>query len=212
MQYSKDLLNKRGNVMKCFYHPDRDAVTTCSECGQPVCGDCNYVARGHYAPCRNCWEKRGSACRTPVSGKLVDSSRPGKGSKPEKAKVVMTAVGGLAGAAVAIPLAFIGLIGVVFCLILFPFGLLGLPFTIGFFIPLMMMLGWVGGKATRAGARKTAEKVIRGESVQEDVMIYSANLLLESKEESDQHLGRVLQEELEREGAAKRNLEDRQED
>jgi hypothetical protein len=42
--------------MKCSYHPDRDAVNTCSRCGQPVCSECNYVT-GTQPICRNCWQK-----------------------------------------------------------------------------------------------------------------------------------------------------------
>ena len=48
------------NIKKCFYHEDRDAVTTCSRCGQPVCSECNYIT-GTHPICRNCWEKRVSA-------------------------------------------------------------------------------------------------------------------------------------------------------
>lgn len=41
--------------MPCFYHPDRDAVNTCSRCGQPVCSECNLVT-GSHPICRNCWD------------------------------------------------------------------------------------------------------------------------------------------------------------
>ena len=50
--------------MPCFYHPDREAINTCSKCGQPVCSECNYVT-GTQPICRNCWDKRLS---THVSG------------------------------------------------------------------------------------------------------------------------------------------------
>ena len=45
--------------MKCFYHPDRDAVNTCSRCGQPVCSECNYVT-GTHPICGNCWKNQAS--------------------------------------------------------------------------------------------------------------------------------------------------------
>jgi len=38
-----------------FYHPDRDAVTTCSACGHAVCSECEYV-KGSHPICRNCWK------------------------------------------------------------------------------------------------------------------------------------------------------------
>ena len=63
--------------MKCFYHPDRDAVNTCSKCGQDICSECNYVT-GTDPVCRNCWAKQVSACKSGVS------SRPAKTVKPEK--------------------------------------------------------------------------------------------------------------------------------
>lgn len=43
--------------MQCSYHPDREAVNTCSVCGQPVCNVCNYIT-GTNPICRNCYEKR----------------------------------------------------------------------------------------------------------------------------------------------------------
>jgi len=39
--------------MKCFYHPDRDAVSTCSACGRAVCKECQYIT-GSHPICRNC--------------------------------------------------------------------------------------------------------------------------------------------------------------
>jgi len=56
----KRQLPPAGDVMTCFYHPDRDAVNTCSKCGQAVCSECNYVT-GTQSICRNCWDKRVSA-------------------------------------------------------------------------------------------------------------------------------------------------------
>ena len=33
--------------MRCFYHPDRDAVATCKSCGKGLCQECAAV----YSPC-----------------------------------------------------------------------------------------------------------------------------------------------------------------
>ena len=43
--------------MKCFCHPERDAVHTCSACGQHICAGCNYATATHPI-CRYCWDKR----------------------------------------------------------------------------------------------------------------------------------------------------------
>jgi len=51
------LLDDTGAVIKCFYHPDDDAVNLCSRCGQYICSECNYVT-GTHPICRNCWDKR----------------------------------------------------------------------------------------------------------------------------------------------------------
>jgi len=51
------LLDDTGAVMKCFYHPDAEAVNSCSRCGQCICSACNYVT-GTHPICRNCWDKR----------------------------------------------------------------------------------------------------------------------------------------------------------
>lgn len=60
--------------MKCFYHPDRDAVNTCPECGQATCSDCNFITEIPTI-CRNCWHKRGSGSKADVSGRSVESSK-----------------------------------------------------------------------------------------------------------------------------------------
>ena len=51
------LLDDTGAVMKCFYHPDAEAVNSCSRCGQYICSECNYVT-GTHPICRNCLDKR----------------------------------------------------------------------------------------------------------------------------------------------------------
>lgn len=86
--------------MKCFYHPDRHAVNTCSKCGQHICSECNYVT-GTDPVCRNCWDKQ-----LPAHEAALDS-KPAKTVKPEKsAGRNKTAVGIL-----LITLITIGIIG-----------------------------------------------------------------------------------------------------
>ena len=47
----KELIN-----MNCFYHPDRPAVTTCTDCGKGLCSEC----ASHSTPilCPECFDKR----------------------------------------------------------------------------------------------------------------------------------------------------------
>lgn len=61
------LLDDTGAVLKCFYHPEADAVNSCSRCGQYVCSQCNYVT-GTHPICRNCWERRGEK---PISAAVL---------------------------------------------------------------------------------------------------------------------------------------------
>jgi len=39
--------------MKCYYHPEVEAVATCAECGKAVCQDCS-VSVGGKLHCREC--------------------------------------------------------------------------------------------------------------------------------------------------------------
>ena len=43
--------------MKCYYHPEADAVQECRLCGHPLCGQCSVeVQKAAY--CRDCLESR----------------------------------------------------------------------------------------------------------------------------------------------------------
>jgi hypothetical protein len=57
---AKGQLPPAEDVKTCFYHEGRGAVNRCSECGQSVCSECDYVI-GTQPICRNCWDKRVSA-------------------------------------------------------------------------------------------------------------------------------------------------------
>jgi len=77
------LLDDTGAVLKCFYHPEADAVNSCSRCGQYVCSQCNYVT-GTHPICRNCWEKRGEK---PISAAVLAKKPQGpKLEQPGKKK------------------------------------------------------------------------------------------------------------------------------
>lgn len=42
--------------MKCHYHPEYDAVSTCSKCGQPICKACESFDKP-VPVCLNCYEQ-----------------------------------------------------------------------------------------------------------------------------------------------------------
>lgn len=42
--------------MKCFYHPDREAVAVCSKCGKPLCQECAKEFEGKIY-CKDCLEE-----------------------------------------------------------------------------------------------------------------------------------------------------------
>ncbi len=39
--------------MKCYIHPDREAVGTCTSCGKPICGECAVEVQNKFV-CRTC--------------------------------------------------------------------------------------------------------------------------------------------------------------
>ncbi len=79
------MLDDTGAVIKCFYHPEADAVNSCSRCRQYVCSACNYVT-GTHPICRNCWDKRAEVPISAVPAKKQESPELGKADKlkPEK--------------------------------------------------------------------------------------------------------------------------------
>ena len=40
--------------MKCAYHPDRKAVTKCSQCLKPICDECVLSGKDNHALCSRC--------------------------------------------------------------------------------------------------------------------------------------------------------------
>lgn len=63
--------------MNCSHHPDRDAMNTCSKCGQAICSECSYVT-GTHPICHSCWDRHVAAHRA------GESSNPAVTSKPEQ--------------------------------------------------------------------------------------------------------------------------------
>jgi hypothetical protein len=74
------LLDDAGAVIKCFYHPEADAVNSCSRCRQYVCSACNYVT-GTHPICRNCWDKRAEVPISAVPAKKQESPKLAKTDK-----------------------------------------------------------------------------------------------------------------------------------
>jgi hypothetical protein len=72
-------------VIPCFYHPDRDAVNTCSRCGQPVCSECNYVT-GTQPICRNCWDKRLFTHKEDLSSRAAGTGKPEGEARAKKSE------------------------------------------------------------------------------------------------------------------------------
>ena len=107
-------------------------------------------------------------------------------------------LGGTVGGVIAIFSALIGLGICVVCVLLFPIGLLGFPFAIGFFLPLLVWIGAVGGLAQHGNAKQIAEKVLRGETVPEEAAFKAVDNLMNSKNAQDQRLGIMVRDELEK--------------
>ena len=41
--------------MQCFYHPENNSVTVCSNCGKSICKECNYTSET-IPICPDCWD------------------------------------------------------------------------------------------------------------------------------------------------------------
>ncbi len=58
--------------MKCFFHPDREAIATCVECGKPVCNDCRNKIYGRNF-CDQCARLEASKHEVNAPNRLVTS-------------------------------------------------------------------------------------------------------------------------------------------
>ncbi len=64
--------------MKCYVHPDMDAVGTCSNCGKFVCSNCAVDYKGKVT-CKSCVEKLASA--PPEAAPVTAAAAPAPGRK-----------------------------------------------------------------------------------------------------------------------------------
>lgn len=88
--------------MKCYYHPDRDAVGVCVKCGKAVCAEDSVIIDGKLY-CKECGKTIGS----PGTSKKLYKSR--------KNKILCGVCGGLADY-FGIDPTIIRVIWVLFCL------------------------------------------------------------------------------------------------
>ena len=75
--------------MNCSHHPDRDAMNTCSKCGQAICSECSYIT-GTHPICRSCWSKHVAAHRAGESSKPAVTSKPEQISATKKRDEITT--------------------------------------------------------------------------------------------------------------------------
>lgn len=69
--------------MKCYSHPEKDAIGTCSRCGKGVCEECNVHINGKYA-CKECASAMASNCQAstqkdPILALILSFFFPGLG-------------------------------------------------------------------------------------------------------------------------------------
>ncbi len=50
--------------MKCYNHPDVEAIGTCTSCGKAICSDCSMDVGGKLV-CKPCTEKMAVQCAAP---------------------------------------------------------------------------------------------------------------------------------------------------
>ena len=91
--------------MNCFYHPDREAVNTCSRCGQAICNVCNYIT-GTQPICLSCWEKHPPP---------IQKDTKTEDEKTVKPKVKLTLANKIAAAIVLVVLAIFGTCAICIC-------------------------------------------------------------------------------------------------
>lgn len=97
--------------MKCYYHPESDAVAQCKECGRSLCKECSdkYISDFGEILCEDCAKKKNEAIEKEI--KEVFSQ--------EKKDLIISSIIGVAVAILAVIL-----FGELWCLLAFflPFG------------------------------------------------------------------------------------------
>ena len=87
--------------MKCWFHPEQDAVAFCKSCGKGVCQDC-LVTFGGNSYCKDCIEHGKVAAVAPSPELTAAESVPMPTGKPSKAFFVVGGVGCIINAIAAI--------------------------------------------------------------------------------------------------------------
>ncbi len=75
--------------MKCYYHPDREAVAVCSVCGKPLCAECAHEYKGKIY-CKDCLakvkeEEKAAASKSDTSKSDASKSAASESGVPKSA-------------------------------------------------------------------------------------------------------------------------------
>ncbi len=64
-------------MLKCYYHPDREAVAVCSVCKKPLCKECAHEYKGKIY-CKDCLakvkEEENASAKSMQKGEAHDKS------------------------------------------------------------------------------------------------------------------------------------------
>jgi len=63
---------ERGDKMKCYVHPDVEAIGTCTGCGKAICPTCSMEVGGKLV-CKPCAEKMATQC---VTAQMASKKEP----------------------------------------------------------------------------------------------------------------------------------------
>ena len=78
--------------LRCYHHPDREAISQCDRCGDYLCGECMVERRGQHL-CTDCWNE------------LDPRSQAGR--KLKRLSLATYIIGGLAALMALAPLAMV---------------------------------------------------------------------------------------------------------
>jgi TM2 domain-containing membrane protein YozV len=92
-----------GSTMKCYVHPDAEAVGTCTNCGKTVCSNCALEMNGKLV-CKSCVERMATQASSspPVQPAAQPAAQPApQPTAPPMAPVAAAAAGTMAAAPVS---------------------------------------------------------------------------------------------------------------
>jgi hypothetical protein len=81
-------------ILKCYYHPDREAVAVCSMCGKPLCEECVHEYNGKIY-CKDCLAKvkEAEAKNTGATGKPAkNTAHKETEEKNNTAKIIFVSI------------------------------------------------------------------------------------------------------------------------